>query len=235
MTRVITQYKGEIMEYYYKRRKRKKKKYKSIMIFSITIFIIFNLVMVFFDKKVMPSVMEIAETTMRKKAIEIINETTLEVFEEEFGDEFILNISKDDEGNITLLEADTIRMNRVSAEISRRCNNKFSEMGSSGIEVPIGWMTDQSIYYNLGPMITIQMEPLGNIETSYESTFESAGINQTRHKIYLNVKARIKIIIPMISDEIDVETQVPLSDVVIIGKIPDTAIDYNPIGSNEKN
>ncbi|MGL5478152.1 MAG: sporulation protein YunB [Clostridium sp.] len=211
---------------YYTRPKRKNKKYKKIILLSIAIFIIFNLIILVFDKKVMPSVLAISETTMRNETIKIINETTLEVFNEEFGDNGIVQISKDSKGNISLIQADTLKMNKLSAEIATRCNKKFEELGENGIEVPLGWMTDNSVYYNLGPMITIQMEPLGNIETSYESAFEGAGINQTRHKIYLKVKARIKIIIPMYSEEIEVQAEVPLSEVIIVGNIPDTAIDF---------
>ena len=87
-------------------------------------------------------------------------------------------------------------------------------------------MTDRSIYYNLGPTVTIEAEPIGNIEVSYETAFESAGINQTRHKIYLNVNGRIKIIIPMYNREIEVNTKVPLSETIVVGDIPDTSIDF---------
>ena len=118
-------------------------------------------------------------------------------------------------------------LNKLSSEIAIRCNERLEELGAKGIEVPLGWMTDKSVYYNLGPKITIEMEPLGNIESSYESVFESAGINQTRHKIYLNVKAKIKIIIPMYTKELEVDAQIPLSETIIVGEIPDAAIQLN--------
>ena len=83
------------------------------------------------------------------------------------------------------------------------------------------------MFYTLGPKITVKMQQVGNIETSYESIFESAGINQTRHKIYLNVKSKMRVIVPFHSDEIEVTCQIPISDTVIVGKIPNTAINMN--------
>ena len=49
-------------------------------------------------------------------------------------------------------------------------------------------------------------------------------------KIYLNVEAKMRIVVPFHSDEIEVTTQIPVSDTIIVGKIPDTAINMN--GSN---
>ena len=212
------------MKYYTRTRKNKR---KSVIAVSITIFIFFNLMVIVFDKKVMPSVLAISETLMRAEAVRAINEVSMDVFDEIVGSEDIVIIERDDKNRINLIKSNTQLINKVSGEIAIRCNEKLEQLGIKGIEAPLGWMTDKSIYYNLGPKITIQMEPLGNIETSYDSIFESAGINQTRHKIYLNVKARIKIIIPMYSKEMNVDAQIPLSESIIVGEIPDTAIELN--------
>ncbi|BFK81830.1 sporulation protein YunB [Clostridium baratii] len=175
----------------------------------------------------MPSVLNISETMMRAEAIKTINTVSVEVFDEKASKKDIVKIERDKNNKINSISADTILLNKLSSEIAIRCNERLEELGAKGIEVPLGWMTDKSVYYNLGPKITIEMEPLGNIESSYESVFESAGINQTRHKIYLNVKAKIKIIIPMYTKELEVDAQIPLSETIIVGEIPDAAIQLN--------
>ena len=76
------------------------------------------------------------------------------------------------------------------------------------------------MFYNMGPKITVKMQQIGNITTSYESEFESAGINQTRHKIYLNMTATMRVIVPFNSKEVEVTCQIPVSDTIIVGKIP---------------
>lgn len=207
--------------------KAQTKRYKSFIVIIIALFIVFNLLLTLFDKKVMPSVLNISETMMRAEAIKTINAVSVEVFDEEASKKDIVKIERDKNNKINSISADTILLNKLSSEIAIRCNERLEELGAKGIEVPLGWMTDKSVYYNLGPKITIEMEPLGNIESSYESVFESAGINQTRHKIYLNVKAKIKIIIPMYTKELEVDAQIPLSETIIVGEIPDAAIQLN--------
>ncbi|WP_338597933.1 sporulation protein YunB [Clostridium baratii] len=207
--------------------KAQTKRYKSFIVIIIALFIVFNLLLTLFDKKVMPSVLNISETMMRAEAIKTINTVSVEVFDEKASKKDIVKIERDKNNKINSISADTMLLNKLSSEIAIRCNERLEELGAKGIEVPLGWMTDKSVYYNLGPKITIEMEPLGNIESSYESVFESAGINQTRHKIYLNVKAKIKIIIPMYTKELEVDAQIPLSETIIVGEIPDAAIQLN--------
>ena len=99
-------------------------------------------------------------------------------------------------------------------------------MGEVGIDVPVGWLTEKSIFYNLGPKINVKVEPIGNISINYESKFESAGINQTRHKIYLNISVTVRTIVPLHSQEIEVKCEVPVAETIVVGKIPQTAIDF---------
>ena len=68
------------------------------------------------------------------------------------------------------------------------------------------------------------MRPLGYIETSYSSDFQSAGINQTRLKIYINVVTDMRVTIPLKSSDSKVKNQVPISETIVVGKIPQTAI-----------
>ena len=88
-------------------------------------------------------------------------------------------------------------------------------------------MTKNLVFYNLGPKINVDITQIGNITSSYESVFESAGINQTRHKIYLNVDMKMKLIVPLNSRDVEISSQIPIAETIIVGKIPNTAIELN--------
>ena len=70
----------------------------------------------------------------------------------------------------------------------------------------------------------MKMEQIGNINTSYDSVFESAGINQVRHKIYLDIEVKMRLIVPLASKDIDLTCEIPVSETIIVGKIPDTSV-----------
>lgn len=217
------------MEYY---TKRKSHKYLLFILVIIVVFVVFNIILAFFDRKVMPAVIKIAEIMANSQTLDIINEESIKILNNDFNYDEIVKIQKDNEGNIILIQADTAKLNLIAAELSTNCNNAFRDMDKSTIKVPLGWMSDRSIFYNLGPSMKVSIEPVGNISTSYESKFESAGINQTRHKIYLNISAKVRLKLPMNNDDIDVTTQIPVSDTIIVGKIPNTTIGFGETNSS---
>lgn len=211
------------MKYY---TRRKKHKYIPYLIIIIVILIIFNTALVFYDRAILPSVRDVAETMIRAKAVDEINQTSIDILSNEFSYNQMINIEKDNEGNIILMQADTVKLNYISSQLSLKCNEKLRNISETSIQVPISWITNKSVFYNLGPKVPVKIEPIGNVVTSYESKFESAGINQTRHKIYINVKAAIRMKLPVENNEVEVTTQVPVSETIIIGKIPDTTLGF---------
>jgi len=216
------------MNYYTKRPKmRFKIKHKFFILVIITMFIIFNSILYFFDKSILPAIVEIAETKMISEANKIINETSLEVYSSGFNYSDIIQTEKDDRGNITIVRSDTVKLNYLASQLILQSNKKLEELEELGIEVPVGYMTNNSIIHNLGPKVKVKMEQIGSVESNYESVFESAGINQTRHKIYLNVKVKLKVIVPLNIKEVEVTSEIPVSETIIVGQIPTTAIDLN--------
>ncbi|AJH01278.1 sporulation protein YunB [Clostridium beijerinckii] len=211
------------MQYY---TRRKTHKYISFIVLIIVIIVILNITVVFFDQRVMPSVTEIATIMAKSQTLDIINKKSVDILSKDFKYDEMVKIEKDNQGNIILIQADTGKLNYIAAELSTECNKELSDMKNTAIKVPLGWMSDKSAFYNVGPKISVEIEPIGNISTSYESKFESAGINQTRHKIYLNVTAKIRLRLPLRNQDAEVSTQVPVSDTIIVGKIPNTTLGF---------
>lgn len=210
------------MNYY---TKPKKTEFKPIILVIISILLVFILSIFLYDKKIYPAVLQVAESLIKADTIECISKTSMELFDEEFNYDEMIIIDKDNEGNINMIRANTVKLNYLTSRLSIRCNEELQKMGEVGVEVPLGWMTDNSAFYEFGPDINVKVDPIGNMKVSYESKFESAGINQTRHKIYLNVEARVRMKIPLNSKEQVVTCQIPVAETIIVGKTPNTAID----------
>jgi sporulation protein YunB len=201
-------------------------KIKLLMVFSV-ITISFNILIYALDRIVMPTVMAAADAAMRAKAMEIINTCIFEQYSREFDYDSIIRVEKDIEGNITMLKADTLEMNRIASTVSLEAQNKIRELGNLGIKLPMGYIFKNNILAYFGPNITIKMHPIGHIEAKYSSEFESAGINQTRHKIYVLVRTEVRVILPLKSNDIEVRNEIPISETIIVGKVPDTSINLD--------
>lgn len=195
--------------------------------YTIAILSIFLFSIYYFDRTITPTVMVVADAEMRARSSEIINQNIFDVFSKKFNYDEIIRIDKDSDGNITMLKADTVKMSAIASEVALKSQKELAQIGSVGIKFPIGYITRSNIMSYWGPKITVKMEPIGRIETHYSSQFESAGINQTRHKIYIEVYAKAKVIIPLASNEVEVRNEIPIAETVIVGKIPRTSINLD--------
>ena len=226
------------MRYYTKKPKThrnmnfKQEKIFSNLLIVLIIIIAFNFIIYIFGKRILPIVLNIGEIKIKSEAIKIINEESVNVYSENFKYDDIINIEKDADGNITMIRADTVKQNYLASQVVLKCNERLSELEDLGVKIPLGYLTNNVMFYNMGPKITVKMQQIGSITTSYESEFESAGINQTRHKIYLNLTTTMRVVVPFNSKEIEVTCQIPVSDTIIVGKIPETAINTNRGNSN---
>lgn len=84
-----------------------------------------------------------------------------------------------------------------------------------------------------GPNVNIKMEVIGNIETDLKSEFRAAGINQTLHRIYLEIRCNVIILTPFQTIEEPVINQVLLAEGVIVGEVPNSY--YNLEGISKDN
>ena len=77
-----------------------------------------------------------------------------------------------------------------------------------------------------GPRIPISIVPVGSVQTDFETEFEACGINQTRHKVYLQLSASIRIVIPTGAKTTNVTANMLVAESIIVGKVPESFVGY---------
>lgn len=212
-----------------------KHKIRNRVLLIITIIMMnFTIFIYIFDRTLMPTVMAVADAEMRAKATEIVNTAIINEYTKQFNYDEIIRVDKDSQGNIVMLKADTLKMNKIACDVALVSQKELMKLGEIGIKIPIGYITRNNILSYYGPSITIKMQPIGLVETKYSSEFESAGINQTRHKIYVKLKTTVRVIIPLRSNDIEVANEIPIAETIIVGKTPNTAIGLDLNGTGFK-
>lgn len=164
---------------------------------------------------------------MRAQVTQTINSVIVNEFSNQFDYKNIIDIEKDRDGNIVLLRANTMSLNKIACDVALESQKQIRKIGDLGIKIPLGYIFKNNIIAYFGPNISIKMRPIGYIETKYISNFESAGINQTRHKIYVQVNTNIRIFVPLHSYDSQVKNEIPICETIIVGRIPNTAINLD--------
>ena len=96
-------------------------------------------------------------------------------------------------------------------------------------EVPLGTVFAPNLFTGMGPRVKVGLAGLAQMEAQFVSAFTSAGINQTRHRILIEVHAGFRILTPFGGEDREIVSTYPVTDTVIVGTVPER---YTYIGGS---
>ena len=142
-----------------------------------------------------------------------------------YGD--LVTLQKDDSGGIAAITAQTAAMSRLQNELGRTVLTAVQGVRVSSLAVPVGSLLDSDLLWTRGPAVQVRALWVGTVETGFESQFDSAGINQTCHRVWLNIHVPVTVLLPGGPLETTVETRILAAETVIVGQVPDTVLNWN--------
>lgn len=207
-------------------RKRRAGQSRRLIIFLVMATLIFLAIkgFIFIERNFRPVIVSIANVRADVLATEAINAAVSEKVARNILYKDLVLLEKDREGRVMMAQINTMEVNRLMAETTIRVQDALKAIRGEVIYIPLGQAVDSYLLANYGPRIPVRLVPIGRVNTTVIDVFESAGINQTRHKVYLEVHAEVTVVIPFVSSVVEVVTSVPLADSVYIGEVPDTVI-----------
>ena len=206
------------------------KRRKKIIEIIFILIIAFSVVKLVLDA-VLPIFNTLCENRAKSIATMISNEQATIVMTEHSYDE-LFTIEKDNNGNVVMIKANVVPINEIISDVANRIQEQIDQKGREDVEIALGSFTGFKLLAGRGPGIKIRISSIGNVETDLRSEFTSQGINQTLHRVYLQVKCRVSILTPFNDIEQEITNQVLLAENVIVGNIPSTY--YNLEGLNGK-
>lgn len=206
------------------------KRRKKIIEIIFILIIAFSVVKLVLDA-VLPIFNTLCENRAKSIATMISNEQATIVMTEHSYDE-LFTIEKDNNGNVVMIKANVVPINEIISDVANRIQEQLDQKGREDVEIALGSFTGFKLLAGRGPGIKIRISSIGNVETDLRSEFTSQGINQTLHRVYLQVKCRVSILTPFNDIEQEITNQVLLAENVIVGNIPSTY--YNLEGLNGK-
>lgn len=208
----------------------KDKKLKFVKI--ITILIIAILVANVIIKAMNPIIDTLCRDKAKSIATMISNEKATKVMAN-YEYEDIMTINRDSNNNITMIKANVITINKIISDVALEIQKALNEQRDEDLYVRLGSFTGTKFLSGSGPKIPMKITTVGNVITDFKSEFSSAGINQTLHRVYLQVDCTVVIVTPYESIEETISNQVILIENIIVGTVPSTY--YNLEGINKDN
>lgn len=196
------------------------------LLFSLLLFLIIRGFLAV-EKNFRSVIIALAEVRADILATEAINIAISETIARDILYKDLVFLQKDREGRVVVAQVNTMEINRLIAQTTISVQNALQGLRGEAIYIPLGQALGSHLLAGHGPRIPIRMIPVGRVNTNVIDVFEEAGINQTRHKIYLDIHVEVQIIIPFVSSVVEVITVVPLTDNIYIGEVPETVINMH--------
>ncbi len=188
--------------------------------------VLLTVLIIYIDSRIRPQVVTLAKYKVQSMVTHAANQAIVEQMERSplsYGD--LINVQKDSNGNISLLSYNALEVNRLKSQITSTVLSKVNMMDTAHIYIPIGSITNLDFLNNKGPRLHFVVTPAAYVETDIESTFETTGINQVNHRIYIVLRISASALIPNYSTDVRFETKVCVAQTVIIGKVPENISD----------
>ena len=151
-----------------------------------------------------------------------INKAIAQIMQEgDYDGDYFVTFEKNDKGEVTAISSNMARVNALSAAILDRVVGA-TDNRTLTVEIPLGNLTGISLLMGRGPSVPVQIIALTSSRVEFNNSIVTAGINQTKHQINLDVKVDIDILIPWATENAQVVTEVLIADTIIVGQVPET-------------
>lgn len=208
------------------KRNIKNKKIFKILLILTTIIILLTIII----RAVTPVFNRLCSEKAKSTATLITNEETTKAIEDYKYSDFII-IHKDENGNVLMLESNMKNINNVTSDVAYRIQTQINNSEDEDITISLGSFTGISILSGRGIKVPIRISTVGNVKTNIRSEFITQGINQTIHRLYLDIESRISILTPFNTIDETSISQLILAENIIVGEIPEAY--YNISGVSE--
>lgn len=192
----------------------------------ICIVIIFLIAFLLTDAKLRPAIYDLAALEAYAEASRTINSAAERILTDNglnYSD--LVSISRTENGNITGITTDIVKMNLFKSQVTNAIDKTFSEKERAVITVPLGTATGITVLSGVGPDIKVEIGLSSSTYSDFQNIFQSAGINQTQHSLMLEISSTVILSLPNKRISKTVETSFCVAQTIIVGTVPDVMVE----------
>lgn len=158
--------------------------------------------------------------------VAINDEINEKMSEGQYSYDYFVTLEKDTEGNVTAISANMSRINTLSSEILRSVIESTNS-GELDLEIPIGNLSGSNLLLGRGPTVPVKIIMLTSSFADFRNELSSAGINQIKHQIILEVRVEIDVLLPWEVQTTEVLSEILIAETIVVGKVPNTYLSLN--------
>ena len=216
-------------------RNRRKKHLSSEKLFSplitlLTALIVAGCTINCIEERIGISVANLAQVQAENQVRLLVEETIADLLVEcdiQYGS--FITVDRDDTGKINALISNMAQLNSFRSQLTQRLWYDLNEKRACVVNIPLGNLLQSEFTWGRGPIFSIEIIAISGVEAAFQSEFIDSGVNQTLHKINLQISVPIALMLPGKRIELLADIQLPVAETVIVGQIPDTYLQLSDL------
>lgn len=176
-----------------------------------------------FRLRLAPMAQQLIETQVNNQASDAINDAIAEqIAAGELDYEDMVTVEKDKNGTVTAIRTNMERINLLKTGILDCIDEKLDNLSVEELGVPIGSVLMPELFSGRGPNIPVRVLAVRTSDALFRNDFSAAGINQTRHSIYIDIHVTVTVLTWTGTHDVLVDSTVAAAETVIVGTVPVT-------------
>ena len=199
------------------------RKIRSFIRLLLILLMFSGIILLMFRSRYRSIIQELAETQVKNTTSDLTNDAIAkQIADGIIQYDRIVFFEKDLDGRITARKTNMSEFNRLKTDILNIINDEILALDTSDIGIPLGSLFFPEFLSGKGPAIPVHILSIRNSDAVFESTFAEAGINQTLHKLIIEVSVDVAVLVLGQTDSFTVYGEVVAAETVIVGEVPDT-------------
>lgn len=193
-------------------------KLRSVIAVVLTVFALLTLL---FRMKLAPMAQQLVETRVSNQASAAINDAIAEqVAAGKLNYEDMVTVEKDRSGAVTAIRTNMERINLLKTGILDCIDEKLDNLSVEELGVPLGSVLLPELFSGRGPNMPVRVLAVRTSDASFRNEFAAAGINQTRHCIYIDIQVTVTVLTWTGTHDVVTHATVAAAETVIVGTVP---------------
>lgn len=173
------------------------------------------------DARLRPVITTMAQYQCRVVSVFAMNQAVMEELGGMDENMDLLQIEKAPDGSVNSVRVNSVGINRLKAQLTNAVSKRLQSVPKQDVRIPLGTLLGWQILAGRGPDVRLQLVPASFVDSSVVDTVETAGINQTQLRVFIQFKVQMSALLPGYSTSVTVEDQVCVAQTMIVGKVPE--------------
>ena len=167
------------------------------------------------------------EIAAADKAETLLSEAAAKAMEAAFRDggsdtDGIVTLSRAPDGTVTSVETAPGAITKLSSAFQSKLRELLADSGK--VTIPSGNLTGSAFLSGRGFPIAFKTVLTHAAVTNIRSEFTAVGINQTLHRVILETRAAVTVLLPGRNVTREIVGSFPAAETVIVGRVPDVVL-----------